>query len=156
MRGYSDITRSTSACIHFVDSRHVDQELIDLKRELVASNIRCAYVDARELLIDPENTCDLISVAIDAEHVPYGETGHWVKLLDDMITLSSELPGLVIVIDHADQLFNKDRNKIFELIEAFLVQFHHWLKKSKPCHLCFQMSNHDLVAEVFNSNLNKK
>lgn len=153
MRGYSDIARSTSACIHFVETAQLNEELIDLKDELVAANIRWAYIDAAELLIEPEKTCDVVAAAIQAEHAPYDEAGHWVKLLDDMITLSSELPGLVIVVDHADQLLSKDRVKIFELIEAFLIQFHHWFKKAKPCHLCFQMSDHTLVSELFNTRL---
>lgn len=149
MRGYSDIARSTSACIHFVEAAQVNEELIDLKGELSKTNIRWAYIDAADLLIDPERICDLVAAAIQAEHAPYDEPGQWVRFLDDMITLSSELPGLVIVVDHANQLFNRDRGKIFELIEAFLIQFHHWLKKAKPCHLCFQMSDHALVSEVF-------
>jgi len=150
MRGYSDITRSTSSCVHFVEAQKVDEEeLRELKAELDAAHIRYAYVDCRTLLADPEGTCDAVSVAVGAEHVPYGEQGHWVKLWDDMISLSTELPGLVIVMDHADQLFNVDRSQIFSLTESFLIQFHHWLEKKKPCHLCFQMSPHPQVAKVF-------
>lgn len=149
MRGYSDIARSTSACVHFVEAREVDEDLNGVKRELDAARIRCAYVDGRKLLADPESTCDAVAAAVGAEHVPYGETGHRVKLFDDMITLSVELQGLVIVVDHADQLFNVDRSQIFDLTESFLIQFHHWLGKKTPCHLCFQMSPHPLIGQVF-------
>jgi len=139
-----------SACVHYVESQKVDEEeLRELKDELETAQIRCAYVDCRTLLSAPENTCEAVAVAIGAEHLPHGEKGHWVKLLDDMITLSVELPGLVIVMDHADQLFALDRSQIFNLTESFLIQFHHWLEKDKPCHLCFQMSPHLLVAEIF-------
>ena len=71
-----------------------------------------------------------------------------MRLLDDMISLSAKLPGLIIVLDHADQLFDVARSKVFDLTETFLIQFHHWLSKRKPCHLCFQMSPHPLIAEV--------
>lgn len=154
MRGYSDITRSTSACVHFVEAHEVDKDREDmgeLKADLEAAQIRCAYVDCRTLLADPEDTCEAVAVAVGAEHVPHGEKGHWVKLWDDMISLSAELPGLVIVMDHADQLFNVDRSQMFNLTEAFLIQFHHWLEKKKPCHLCFQMSPHPLVAQIFDA-----
>ena len=154
MRGYSDIVRSTSACVHFVEAHEVDkdqEEMRELKSEMDAARIRYIYVDCRSLLADSASTCDVVSLAMGGEHVPYGEKGHWVKLLDDMISLSAELTGLVIVIDHADQLFDVDRSQIFNLTESFLIQFHHWLKKNKPCHLCFQMSPHPLVAEVFGS-----
>lgn len=149
MRGYNDIVRSTSVCVHFVEAYEVDDELTELRRELDTARIRCAYVDARTLIASPECTCDSIAAAIGAAHVPYGERGHWVKLLDDMITLSCELRGLVIVLDHADELFAIDRSQIFSLSESFLIQFHHWLRKDKPCHLCFQMSPHPLVGQVF-------
>lgn len=147
MRGYSDIARSTSACVHFVEAREVDEELRELKSELDAARVPCAYVDCRRLR-NPEDACDAVAVAIGAEHAPYGEE-HWIRLLDDMISLSVKLPGLVIVLDHAEFLFAIDRSKVFALTEAFLIQFHHWLGKKKPCHLCFQMSPHPLVADVF-------
>lgn len=151
MRGYSDIVRSTSACVHFVESREVDEELIEFKSELDAARISCAYVDCRQLIANPEGTCGAVAAAIGAEHAPYGEE-HWVRLLDDMISLSVKLPGLVVVLNHADELFDVDRSKVFDLLESFLIQFHHWLGKKKPCHLCFQMSPHPLVAEVFGKN----
>lgn len=148
MRGYSDIVRSTSACVHFVEAHEVDEELIEFKSELDAARISCAYVDCRQLIANSEGICDAVAVAIGAEHAPYGEE-HWIRLFDDMITLSVKLHGLVVVLNHADELFDVDRSKIFDLLESFLIQFHHWLGKKKPCHLCFQMSPHPLVAEVF-------
>lgn len=148
MRGYRDIVRSTSACVHFVEAREVDEELLELKSELDAARIPCAYVDCRQLVENPERTCEAVAVAVGAEHAPYGEE-HWIRLLDDLISLSVRLPGLVIVLDHAEQLFAVDRSKVFDLTESFLIQFHHWLGQQKPCHLCFQMSPHRLVSDVF-------
>ena len=148
MRGYCDIVRSTSACVHFVEAREVNEELLEFKSELDAARIPYAYVDCRQLVENPESTCDAVAIAIGAEHAPYGEE-HWIRLLDDMISLSVRLPGLVIVMDHAQELFSIDRSKVFDLTESFLIQFHHWFGKGKPCHLCFQMSPHPLVVQVF-------
>lgn len=148
MRGYSDVTRSTSACVHFVEAHEVNDDLIELKAELDAAKIFCAYVDCRKLVKTPGNTCDAVAISIGAEYAPYGEE-HWIRLLDDMITLSKKQSGLVIVLDHADQLLNIDKTKLFDLNETFLIQFHHWLEKKKPCHLCFQMSPNSLVEKVF-------
>ena len=148
MRGYSDIARSTTACVHFVEAHEIDEELREFMRELDEARIHCAYIDCRKLVADPDGTCAAVAIAVGVEHAPYGEE-HWIRLLDDMISLSVNLPGLVIVLDHADQLFDVARSKVFDLTESFLIQFHHWLKKKKPCHLCFQMSPHSLVAEVF-------
>jgi len=45
MRGYSDIIRSTTCAIHFVEAIKVDEELLDIKIELNYIRIRCAYID---------------------------------------------------------------------------------------------------------------
>ncbi|MDR6539789.1 hypothetical protein [Variovorax soli] len=159
MRGYTDVTRSTSACVHFVEGREVeareieasdefDEGLRSIRRSLDEARIRCAYVDCRLLASNPKGTCNAVGTAMQGTHRPY-KADDWVRLLDDMITLSATLPGLVIVLDHADQLFALDRSQIFDLTEAFLIQFHHWFEKKKPCHLCFQMSSHPLVGDIF-------
>jgi hypothetical protein len=38
---------------------------------------------------------------------------------------------------------------MFDLIETFLVVFHHWYDQKKPCHLCLQMEQNDSVRRVF-------
>lgn len=152
MRGYSDIVRSTTAAVHFIEEIKVDDEVLDLKAEMDNVGIRCAYIDCEPLALNPIETCDAVAVAIGASHAPYGEE-HWIRLLDDMISLSTSLPGLVIVMDHADKLFEADRLKVFDLIESFLIQLHHWLGKKKPCHLCFQMSPHPLIEKAFKSSI---
>jgi len=148
MREYSDITKSTTSGVHFIEAGKVDEELLDLKHEMESAGLRSAYIDCRSLASNAQGTCDAVAIAIGAEHAPYQEE-HWVRLLDDMITLSTGLPGLVIVMDHADQLFEAEKTKAFDLIESFLIQLHHWLKKNKPCHLCFQMSPYPLIKGVF-------
>ncbi|WP_157634433.1 hypothetical protein [Variovorax sp. Root318D1] len=152
MRGYSDTIRSTTCAVHFIEAIKVDEEVVDLKAELDSAGIRCAYIDCRPIAVNPLAACDAVAVAIGASHAPYGEE-HWIRLLDDMISLSTSLPGLIIVMDHADELFEADRTKVFDLIESFLIQLHHWLGKKKPCHLCFQMSPHPIIEKTFNSSL---
>ena len=73
----------------------------------------------------------------------------WVPFLDDLISLSFRLNGLVIVVDNADVLMETARGDVFDLIEAFLIQFHHWFEKKKPCHLCFQMERNELIGRIF-------
>ncbi|WP_157522107.1 hypothetical protein [Mitsuaria sp. 7] len=148
MRGYIDVVRSTSACVHFVEAHEVSDDLMEIREELLDAGIRCAYIDCRKISGSSMSTCEVVALAIDAENAPYGEE-HWIRLLDDMISLSRKLPGLVIILDHAELLLNLDRTIVFDLTEAFLVQMHHWLGKNKPCHLCFQMSPNPLVGEAF-------
>jgi hypothetical protein len=43
----------------------------------------------------------------------------------------------------------EDSVTLFRLIEAFLIQVHHWMEKKKPCHLCFQMEPNDSLRAQF-------
>ncbi len=90
---------------------------------------------------------DPLATALQLEHAPYGNP--WVQFLDDLITLAYRYDGLVIVIDRADLLMAERRDDMFECLEAFLHQFHHWYDQKKPCHLCFQLVEDDLVRELF-------
>jgi hypothetical protein len=56
---------------------------------------------------------------------------------------------LRIVVDRADLLVAEKSNEMFNFVEAFLVQFHHWYDQKKPCHLCFQMVEDDYVTNFF-------
>jgi len=55
---------------------------------------------------------------------------------------------LVIVLDNAADFLATAPTEFFDLIEAFMVQFNHWFKLNKPCHLCFQMEKNPLIAEL--------
>ena len=93
-----------------------------------------------------------IGYQLKADHPPYHADALKLKLvrwLDDLIGLAYRTPGIVIVLDNADQVFAEHRRTMTELMEAFLVQLHHWLEQKVPCHLCFQMSPHPLVAQLF-------
>jgi hypothetical protein len=58
-----------------------------------------------------------------------------VPLLDDLITLSEHEKGIVLFVDSADAFLAANSRGMFRLIEAFLIQVHHWMEKKKPCHL---------------------
>ena len=72
-----------------------------------------------------------------------------VRWLDDLISLAYTTTGVVIVLDNAGPAFSNHRRHFTQMIEAFLVQFHHWLEQEVPCHLCLQMSPNPLVAQLF-------
>jgi hypothetical protein len=94
---------------------------------------------------------DPLGRTLQLEHAPYGGRGElspWIRFLDDLITLSYRYPGLVIVVDNADSLLRERPDEMFDLIEAFLTQFHHWYDQKKPCHLCFQMERNDSIRRI--------
>jgi hypothetical protein len=91
---------------------------------------------------------DPLGRALQLQHAPYGGLP-WIPFLDDLITLAHRYRGLVSVVDHADSLLRERPDDMFDLIEAFLTQFHHWYDQEKPCHLCFQMERNDSVRRVF-------
>lgn len=151
MRAYGDIVRSTSACIHFVEEHQCTDDLIEIRRELEAREIDVFYFDCKFIDEKQNKLCELLADTLQLEHAPYFEE-NWIKLLDDLISLSRKKNGLVIVLDNASIIFSKNRTEFFDLIESFLIQFHHWLHANKPCHLCFQMIDDRRILEIFGSN----
>ena len=160
MRGYAGIWLPLSACVHFVRNDEIDDSLIEMVEDLREKKITWAYVDYEIVSKSGANIADHIARVLRLEHAPYGGPPyggpcsqgvgiHWVRFLDDLITLSSHVTGVVIVIDNADLLFAEARNDAFDLVESFLIQFHHWLEKKKPCHLCFQMERNELIGRAF-------
>ena len=148
MQGYSYIKLSHSACVHFVRNAEIDgseKEIQEAFDELRQQGIRCVYIDVCTLDAARTMLANQIAGALRLENAPY-ETKHWICLLDDLITLAHREPGLIIVLDNAWMLIDKRRDELFDLVEAFLSQFHHWLEQSKPCHLCLQMESNVNVA----------
>lgn len=121
MRGYWDIERSTSHCVSFVEAEEVDEELRELVARVRQSGFRIAYIDCSRFKGRPWEILSEIGVQLKTDHPP----------------------------SHADQFFTEHRREMTELLEAFLVQVDHWLEQKVPCHLCFQMSPHPLVAKLF-------
>ena len=56
---------------------------------------------------------------------------------------------MVLIIDNSDVFLKEKPRDLFDLIETFLLQFHHWFEKRKPCHLCFQMEKNEIIRLTF-------
>lgn len=144
MQGYSGIERSSSACVRFVRNSEIDGSEYEILREIRDRGIRFAYVDPNAVASEVR-LANQIAGTLDLENAPY-ETKHWLCFLDDLITLAYRERGLVVVVDNAWALVDKRQDELFDLVEAFLTQFHHWFEQHKPCHLCFQMEPNAQLA----------
>jgi hypothetical protein len=157
MSGYSRLLRSSTDCLHFVFSDQIEPTEREVARQLRQAGILCAYLDAAEIAQhDALSTANALGLTLGLDHSPYGKQSNfgpsiWVPFLDDLITLSHRETGVAIIIDNAFSFDGQYRRTLFGLIEAFLTQFHHWLEKRKPCHLCLQMDAASWVRETFGS-----
>jgi len=150
MLDYAGLERVSSGCIHFVHDHIENIPLLrDVIPELRRKGIACAYV--RYAPGGGVGTiADEIGERLALDHRPYASGRRpWIRFLDDLIGLSFRVAGLVLIIDDADAFLAADRDEAFNLIEAFLIQFHHWFEKEKPCHLCFQLEPNPLIEQVF-------
>lgn len=147
MRGYDGVDLSASVCVRFVRNSEIDNSLPELVRKLHHRAMLIGYVDCSTIL-PQDGLINAIATALDLTHAPYS-VNRYASFLDDLITLSYTANGLVIVADSADSLWQVGNYEMFELIESFLTQVHHWLEKKKPCHLCFQMERNDSIRALF-------
>lgn len=149
VRGYSDITRATSSCLHFVDASEVEAEDRDLFVEAKANGSVVVYVDCSKFVGSHWLIPSEIGRQAAMDHPPYHEDQEvkWVRWLDDLISLAHFQRGLVVVLDNAHLVFVPQLRFFASMIEAFMIQFHHWSKRSRPCHLCFQLTPSKLVHE---------
>lgn len=137
MRGYETLDRPGSGCVHFVSTR--SSGLLEIRKELASKPGRkIAYWSYLNGGREATTLADPLAIALELEHAPYGNLP-WTQFLDDLITLAYRHEGLAIVIDRADLLVAEKRDEMFNCIEAFLIQFHHWYDQRKPCHLYFQL-----------------
>ena len=144
MRG---LDRPATHCVHFVRTG-APREFLEAQVEAARKvGVKFAYWNYLHGGRESATLADPLGVALGLEHPPYGRP--WVQFLDDLITLAYRYDGLVIVVDRADLLFTEKSDEMFNLVEAFLVQFHHWYDQKKPCHLCFQMVEDDYVTDFF-------
>lgn len=154
MSSYWEALRASSNCIHFIYDAEISDgnSILDAMRN---AGVRPCYVDCGAAKTANEHLANAIARKLDLDHAPYAapssphQPAQWVPFLDDLITLSESWTGLVIVVDRANLLLLDDSRVMFNLIEAFLTQVHHWLERRKPCHLCFQMSADDTVQRTF-------
>ena len=151
MRGYSDLDRSTSHCVTFIDEGDFDSDDQELVRRVRTLGYRIAYIDCDEYTNKYWEIPTAIGRQVGTDHPPYheGTEANLARWLDDLITLAYSTPGLVVVLDNAHLLWSTHRKFMSELMEAYLVQFHHWLEQKVPCHLCFQMVPSPLVRKWF-------
>ncbi len=156
MHGYNGLTqglsRPDSQFIRFVDADEVDDELQVIRAEIEDRGILLVYLDAAHFLIEPWTILDAIGDTARLEHRPYSGTKlGLVRWLDDLISLSYRVSGLILVIDNAHSLWETHRKVVTDIAESFQLQGHHWLERSKPCVMCLQMSPEPRVARVFSS-----
>jgi hypothetical protein len=155
MSSYNFVSRPFSACVHFVYADETDESVVEVAEILKRAGIVWAYVDYLDLQRRDELLENAIATSLKLENAPYGprrsayEPVAWVPFADDLATLSHNVNGAVIILDHADVLLADNSRIMFALIENFLLQFHHWSEKKKPCHLVFQMEPNEWVKRAF-------
>src|SRR5882757_3286660 len=149
------LSLSTSGCVHFMyaDFFRGDAQAVvdDLRRD----GIRCVYTDYRDIEFGDLHIANAIARKLNLQHAPYPPPKSpvhvkvWVPFLDDLITLSEHEKGIVLFVDSADVFLSENNRGMFHLMEAFLIQVHHWMEKKKPCHLCFQMEPNNSLKLQF-------
>lgn len=148
MRAYEFLDQPVTRCVHFVQTggagESVEREVAAAKKKGVKF-VYWSYLNGGR---DSTTIADPLAAELGLEHAPYGNLP-WIRFLDDLISLAYRYAGLVIIIDRADLLITERRDDMFNCLEAFLHQFHHWYDQKKPCHLCFQMAKDDFVTEFF-------
>jgi hypothetical protein len=148
MLGYSAIDLPMTRCVRFVRNHEIDGSEGRIVEAALKEGVKFVYWDYLDGRGESVTIADPLGRALELDHAPYGKFP-WVPFLDDLITLAYRLRGLVIIVDHADGLLRERPDDLFNLIEAFLIQFHHWYDQKKPCHLCFQMEENQFVRRLF-------
>ena len=145
MLGYAGIDRANFGCVHFVRNSDIDGSEREVFGKVRHENIRIAYVDACDLIGALTHVTNLIGRELQLPNAPYRPL-YWASFIDDLGSLSDVVKGLVIVLDNAWFLLQDRGSELFDLIEAFLIQVHHWTEKNLPCHLCLQLEENSEVA----------
>ena len=130
MRGYESLHLPLTRCVHFVNKRGSDGDVEYEVDAALKEGVRCVYWSYLDGGSHSITIADPIGLALELEHAPYGKLP-WIPFLDDLTTLASRYKGLVIIVDRADVLLRERPDDMFDLIEAFLIQFHHWYDKKK-------------------------
>jgi hypothetical protein len=148
MRAYEALHLPLTRCVHFVKNREIDESLGRVFETATKEGVKCIYWNYMDGGNGSITIADPLGIALELEHAPYGRLP-WVPFLDDLITLAYRYRGLVIIVDRADILLRERPDDMFDLIEAFLIQFHHWYDQKKPCHLCLQMEENQSIRGLF-------
>ena len=148
MRAYEALYLPLTRCVHFVKAREFNGSQQREVEAAIKDGIRCVYWSYLDGGDGSVTVADPLGMVLELEHAPYGKLP-WIKFLDDLITLAYRHRGLVIIVDRADILLRERPDDMFDLIEVFLIQFHHWYHQKKPCHLCLQMEENPSVRGLF-------
>jgi hypothetical protein len=152
---YGRLKLSTSGCIHFMYADFFSGEAQVAVGDLKSGGIRCVYTDYRNIEYGDLHIANTVARELNLQNAPYRPRTSpilvevWVPFLDDLISLSQHEKGLILFVDSAEVFLAENRRGMFRLIEAFLIQVHHWMEKKKPCHLCFQMEPNDSLRAQF-------
>ena len=148
MAQYERLDRPGTHCVRFVRTGEPGGFLEADVEAAMKSGVRFAYWNYLDGGREASTLANPIANSLRLDHAPYGNLV-WTQFLDDLITLAYRCDGLAMVIDRADLLITERRDEMFNCLEAFLIQFHHWYDQKKPCHLCFQMVKDDHVTKFF-------
>jgi hypothetical protein len=149
MGAYQALHLPLTHCVHFVKTREFDESQESVFEAAIKEGVKCVYWSYPDDGSGSVTIADSLGITLELEHAPYGSKLPWTRFLDDLITLAYRYRGVAIIVDRADVLLREKPDEMFELIEAFLVQFHHWYDQKKPCHLCFQMEENKSVRGLF-------
>jgi hypothetical protein len=153
MRAYEALNLPLTRCVHFVKNQEFEGTQHSVVQAALKEGVTFVYWSYLESGSESITIADPLGIALKLEHAPYGTSWvngiSWVRFLDGLITLAYRYKGLVIIIDHADVLLRERPDDMFDLIESFLTQFHHWYDQKKPCHLCLQMEKNPSVRRSF-------
>jgi hypothetical protein len=142
----------SGACVHFIDIPPIEEDLEALREALIEKKSKVVYIDCAHYFEAPCRIPDEVGAQSGTEHPPYSDENgvDWVRFWDDLVSLGNLADvGLVIVLDNAYHLWERDRRFVTTFIENFLHGMRPWIKRDIPYHLCIQMAKCELVAKVF-------
>jgi hypothetical protein len=130
---------------------HDDPESWVSPKQLRQQGIAFAYVDAMEM--DETAIINELGRQLGTEHPPYDpKVRGWLRLFDDLMTLSGQAAGLAIVIDRAGPLISgipSGSSWAEDFIEWWAILTRHWIEKERPIQLVFQMDDVPAVRRIY-------
>jgi hypothetical protein len=135
MSGYAYLDRSSTRSVHF-EFRNFDAEDQKSLDEYALDGGTVCILDYPDS--DQEEFFLQISRCLKFDE---GETNTTsvVELSDSLTTLSETSAALAIVVRGAGKGFSNLDFRLFKLVDAHLIQLHHWLDQEKPCNLIFHI-----------------
>jgi hypothetical protein len=141
----------TGACVQFIDEAPSEEDLQALVEALIANRSKVVYIDCAIYLESTWQIPDEVGRQAGTEFPPYSddEGVFWVRFWDDLVSLGRVAEvGLVIILDNAGALWQRDRKFITTFVENFLHGLKPWIKREVPYHLCIQLAPSELVAKL--------